>query len=346
VHGVTLTPEQGSHFAELALGGISREYPNKLDHVINGSADLLSPRALHPAFYGCFDWHSSVHGHWMLVRLLRALPGWADAASVRSALAANLTTANLQAERAYLDGPNRRSFERTYGWTWLLKLAEELYLWDDPQAQQWSQDIQPLAEAFVALYLDFLPRQTYPIRVGTHSNTAFGLIFALDYARTVKRTELESLLTERAMHYFGADRDYPAQLEPNGNDFLSPALVEAYLMSSVMSSAGFLEWLGSFLPGLQHGEPANLLAPSHVSDRTDPQIVHLDGLNLSRAWCMQGIASVLPAAAPTRDTLLASAAKHANASLPHVASGDYMGEHWLASFAVLMLTGSSLQEQP
>ena len=211
---MTLIPEQGSHFAQLALGGISREYPNKLDHVINGPADLLSPRALHPAFYGCFDWHSSVHGHWMLVRLLHALPNWPDAAPVRAALAANLTRENLQAERAYLDGPNRRSFVRTYGWAWLLKLAEELYLWDDPQAKEWSHHIQPLAEAFVDLYLDFLPRQTYPIRVGTHTNTAFGLIFALDYARTVKHTELESLLTERALHYFGGDRDYPAQLEP------------------------------------------------------------------------------------------------------------------------------------
>ena len=179
--------------------------------------------------------------------------------------------------------------------------------------------------------------------MGTHTNTAFGLIFALDYARTLKHSDLENLLTERALHYFGTDRDYPAQLEPNGNDFLSPALTEAYLMSIVMPPAGFPAWLGSFLPGLQHGEPANLLAPAHVSDRTDPQIVHLDGLNLSRAWCMQGIASVLPATDPARNTLLASAAKHANASLPHVASGDYMGEHWLASFAVLMLTGSSLR---
>jgi hypothetical protein len=339
---VTLTPEQGSHFAKLALGGISREYPNKLDHVINGTADLLSPRALHPAFYGCFDWHSSVHGHWMLVRLLRALPGWPDAPAVRSALAANLTRENLQAECAYLDGPNRRSFERTYGWTWLLKLAEELYLWDDPQAKEWSHDIRPLAEAFVDLYLDFLPRQTYPIRVGTHSNTAFGLIFALDYARTLRHSALESLLTERALHYFGGDRAYPAQLEPNGNDFLSPSLVEAYLMSIVMPPAAFASWFGNFLPALQRGEPANLLAPAHVSDRTDPQIVHLDGLNLSRAWCMQGIATALPASNPARYTLLASANDHVTASLPHVASGDYMGEHWLASFAVLMLTGSSL----
>jgi hypothetical protein len=339
---MNLSNEQAAHFAELALAGISREYPNKLDHLINGPADLRSPRALHPAFYGCFDWHSSVHGHWMLVRLLRALPALPDAPSIRSALAANLTTANLQAERAYLDGPNRRSFERTYGWTWLLKLAEELYLWDDPQGKQWSHDIQPLAEAFVALYLDFLPRQTYPIRVGTHSNTAFGLIFALDYARTLKRPDLDTLLVESASRYFGGDHAYPAQLEPNGNDFLSPALTEAYLMSLIMPPTAFATWFHDLLPDLDQGEPANLLAPAQVSDRTDPQIVHLDGLNLSRAWCMQGIASTLPTSDPARATHHSSARQHADASLPHVASGNYMGEHWLASFAVLMLTGSSL----
>ena len=339
---MTISSEQGSHFAGLALAGISREYPNKLDHVINGPADLLRPRALHPAFYGCFDWHSSVHGHWMLVRLLRALPGWEDATTVRAALATNLAHENLQAERAYLDGPNRRSFERTYGWAWLLKLAEELYLWDDPQGKEWARDIQPLTEAFVERYLEFLPKQTYPIRVGTHSNTAFGLIFALDYARAVKHSELESLLIERALSYFGGDRDYPAQLEPNGNDFFSPALIEAYLMSSTLPPAEFGGWFRRFLPEIERGKPGNLFTPAEVSDRTDPQIVHLDGLNLSRAWCMEGIASILPEGGPARAILLGSATRHANASLSHVASGDYMGEHWLASFAVLMLTGPTL----
>jgi hypothetical protein len=342
MHGLMLTNEQGSHFAELALAGISREYPNKLDHVINGRDDLVSPRTLHPAFYGCFDWHSSVHGHWMLVRLLRLLSDWEDAPAVRTALAANLTRENLRAERVYLDGPHRRSFERTYGWAWLLKLAEELHVWNDPQGQDWAYDIQPLADAFVERYIEFLPKQTYPIRVGTHSNTAFGLIFALDYARTMKHTRLESLLVERARHYFGGDREYPAQIEPNGNDFFSPALIEAYLMSRVLPPAEFGAWFGNFLPGIERGKPANLFTPALVSDRTDPQIVHLDGLNLSRAWCMRGIAAILPEGDPTRALLTQSASTHADASLPHIASGDYMGEHWLASFAVLMLTGSSL----
>jgi hypothetical protein len=333
-----ISHEQATYFARLALHGIHREYPNKLDHVINGDHDLRSPRVLHPAFYGCFDWHSSVHGHWMLVRLLRLLPGWPDAPAVRSALALNLTRENLQVELAYLQGPNRRSFERTYGWAWLLKLAEELHTWDDLQGQEWAGYLRPLAGAFVSLYLDFLPRQTYPIRVGTHPNTAFGIAFALDYARTLGHTTLETLLVERALHYFSNDADAPARWEPNGADFFSPSLIEADLMGRVLPPADFAQWFSHFLPGIAQGEPTNLLAPAYVSDRTDPQIVHLDGLNLTRAWCMKGIATALPDGDPARSVLLESAEGHAQASLPHIASGDYMGEHWLASFAVYMLS--------
>ena len=230
-----LSTQTATHFAELALHGIHREYPNKLDHVINGDSDLQSPRALHPAFYGCFDWHSSVHGHWMLVRLLRLLPDWPDAPTVRAALAQNLTQANLQTELAYLQAPNRRSFERTYGWAWLLKLAEELTTWDDPQGQEWARSLQPLAAAFANLYIDFLPKQTYPIRVGTHPNTAFGIAFSLDYTRTLGHTSLETLLVERALHYFSNDQDAPARWEPNGNDFFSPSLIEADLMRRVLT---------------------------------------------------------------------------------------------------------------
>lgn len=334
----TLTNQTASSLAGLALHGIHREYPNKLDHVINGGDDLSSPRTLHPAFYGCFDWHSSVHGHWMLVRLLRLMSDWPDAPLVRDALAHNLKRENLHAEAAYLDGPNRRSFERTYGWAWLLKLAQELRTWDDPQGQEWAESMEPLAERFVALYFDFLPKQTYPIRVGTHSNTAFGLTFALDYARASEREDLEDLLVERAFDYYADDADAPASWEPNGNDFFSPSLIEADLMRRVLRSDDFADWLRYFLPDLAQGIPANLLQPAHVSDRTDPQIVHLDGLNLSRAWCMNGIASVLPSHNPARAVLRSSAQLHAEASLPHIASGDYMGEHWLASFAVYMLT--------
>jgi hypothetical protein len=334
----TLTTEQGSHFARLALEGIHREYPNKLDHVINGPGDLQSPRSLHPAFYGCFDWHSSVHGHWMLVRLLRLLPGLPEAEEIRAALGRNLTAENIQVETAYLGQPSRASFERTYGWAWLLKLAEELHTWDDPQGKEWSRNLQGLTEIFVQRYLDFLPKQTYPIRTGTHPNTAFGLTFALDYARTASIGELESLIVQRSMAYYSHDENCPATWEPGGSDFLSPCLVEADLMRHVLPAGEFRPWLQRFLPGLTNGEPENLFTPATVSDRTDPQIVHLDGLNLSRAWCMRNIAAASTSDDPAYRVLANSAELHAQASLPHVASGDYMGEHWLASFAVYMLS--------
>jgi hypothetical protein len=333
-----ITPQQISQFARLALQGISREYPNKLDHVINDEGDLLSPRALHPAFYGCFDWHSCVHSHWMLVRLLRTVPGLPEAMQIRAAVNTNLTEENLLAELAYLQQPNRRSFERTYGWAWLLKLAEELYSWEDGDGKQWSRNLQPPADWFVERYLEFLPKQTYPIRVGTHPNTAFGLTFALDYARTVGVSELEKLIVERSLVYFSGDSNYPAAWEPSGSDFLSPSLVEADLMRRVLSQTEFRSWFDRFLPGIARSEPKSLLQPATVADRTDPQIVHLVGLNLSRAWCMRSIAAALPPDHPARHVLTESARLHADASLPHVASGDYMGEHWLATFAVYLLS--------
>ncbi len=337
-YNLTLTTEQASRFARLALAGIGREYPNKPDHVLNDEGDVLGPRTLHPAFYGCFDWHSAVHSHWLLVRLLRLVPDLPEAQQVRTALSEHLTADNLLAERAYLDRPNRRSFERTYGWAWLLKLAEELRIWDDPHARQWSLNLQPLADRFVELYLDFLPRLTYPIRTGTHPNTAFGLAFALDYARTVAHRGLEALVVERALSYFGADRHYPAEWEPGGGDFFSPCLMEAELMRRVLPPDEFRGWLYAFLPGVSRGEPPGLFTPATVTDRTDPQIVHLDGLNLSRAWCMQGIASALGPHDPAHTVLVESARRHAGTSLPHVASGNYMGEHWLATFALLALS--------
>ncbi|MEA2575411.1 MAG: hypothetical protein QOH93_2709 [Chloroflexia bacterium] len=335
---IALGVEQGSRFADLALKGICREYPNKLDHVINDEADVRAPRQLHPAFYGCFDWHSSVHSHWLLVRLLKVLPELPQAQEIRDALASNLAAGNLQAEKEYLDQPSRRSFERTYGWAWLLKLTEELYTWDDPQGTEWYTNLQPLAGSFVDRYLHFLPTQTYPIRTGTHPNTAFGLTFAFDYACTMEHEELENLIVERSLAYFLADTNCPAAWEPGGNDFLSPSLVEADLMRRVLPSGEFQEWLERFLPGLERGEPATLLQPATVADRTDPQIVHLDGLNLSRAWCMRNLASALPPQHPARRVLSEAAERHERASLPHVTSGDYMGEHWLASFAVYLLS--------
>jgi hypothetical protein len=350
-----------ARFAELALKCIRQEYPNKLDHALSDASQLMSPRKLHPAFYGCYDWHSSVHGHWLLVHLLRAREQELDdahvnaalpEAGIRDALDANLTAENIMAEDEYFRDPARASYERPYGWAWLLKLQEELYLWDDPDACRWFESLRPLAETIVGKYLAFFPKQNYPIRVGTHFNTAFGLAFAWDYAETLARggkknldartlenlDELKLLVCERARAYFAGDRDAPAAWEPGGDDFLSPSLIEADLMRRVFDGAEFTRWFADFLPGLEDGSPANLLVPAHVTDRSDPKIVHLDGMNLSRAWCMRSIASALPTDSPRRLVLERAAAVHAAATLPHITSGDYAGEHWLATFAVYMLS--------
>jgi hypothetical protein len=333
-----LSAEQASNFAKLALRCVQKEYPNKLDHVMNDASEVRNPQDLHPAFYGCFDWHSSVHGHWMLVRLLKLYPGLPEAPAIRSALNANLNSTAIAAEVAYLGQANRQSFERTYGWAWLLKLAEELAGWEDPDARRWAVAVNPLATALATRLAAFLPRQNYPIRTGVHPNTAFALAFALDYARKAADKPLEALLIERSRTYFGADADYPAAWEPGGEDFFSPALVEADLMRRVMRQNEFGAWLGRFLPGLERGEPHRLLQPAVVTDRTDPKLVHLDGLNLSRAWCMRSIAATLAPTDPRRNVLLDSAERHGKASLPFIASGDYAGEHWLASFAVHLLS--------
>ena len=335
---MTLDRDAASRFAHLALKGIQREYPNKPGHVMNHAGEVVNPATIHPAFYGSFDWHSSVHGHWMLVRVLRLFPDLAEASAIRQALHENLSKGNILAEVDYLRQPNRASFERTYGWAWLLKLAEELHIWDDRDARIWSQNVAPLAQAITDRYLDFLPKQTYPMRRGVHPNTAFGIAFALDYARTTRHSQLEELLVQRSLDYFGQDQDYPALWEPDGDDFFSRSLTEADLMRRILSAKDFARWLRGFLPDLVKNEPQSLLNPAHVSDRSDPKIVHLDGLNLSRAWCMNGIAKALPAQDPRRRVLAASSRRHAEATLPHIASGHYEGEHWLASFAVYLLT--------
>ena len=334
----SLNEKQASHFAALALKCVAREYPNKPEHVINNTSEVKSPKELHPTFYGCYDWHSSVHGHWMLIRLLKTFPNLPEAAQIRSALNANLTPENVQAEVAYMRQPNRQSFERTYGWAWLLKLAEELMTWNDADGKRWSGNLQPLAELIANSYRTFLPKQTYPIRTGVHPNTAFGLAFALDYAKTRGDRELEALLKERSRTYFATDVNYPAAWEPGGEDFFSAALMEADLMRRVMPPAEFGPWFTRFLPMVGRGEPSALMNPAIVTDRSDPKLVHLDGLNLSRAWCMRSIARALSLKDSARAELNAAAAKHAAAALAHVASGDYAGEHWLASFAVYLLS--------
>jgi hypothetical protein len=335
---LTLNAARASAFARLALKGLQKEFPNKPGHVLNGAADIKGPRALHPAFYGCFDWHSSVHGHWLLVRLVRRFPDLPEGRRARAVLAEHLTARNLRVEADYFAGPNRQSFERTYGWAWLLKLAEELHGWDDPEARAWSRNLRPLREVIVARYRAFLPKQTYPIRVGTHTNTAFGLAFALDYARAAGDDGLRRLLEERSRTYFARDVGAPARWEPDGADFFSPSLMEADLMRRVLPPAEFRTWFGRFLPGIARGEPKSLLEPAKVTDRSDPQLAHLDGLNLSRPWCMRGVAAALPRGDPTRGVLAAAAARHAEAALSHVASGHYAGEHWLASFATYLLS--------
>ena len=335
---LSLTQGQASHFAQLALKCVRKEYPNKLDHTMNDAGEVLSPKALHPAFYGCFDWHSTVHGHWMLVHLLKTFPNMPEAREIREALDANLTENNIAGEVAYLKQANRASFERTYGWAWLLKLAEELRGWNDDDGRKWSKNLQPLADGFVEKYLAFLPKQNYPIRTGVHPNTAFGLAFGLDYARAIGDKKLEALIIERSQMYFAKDTNYPAAWEPGGEDFFSPALIEADLMQRVWTKSQFFAWFHRFLPGIVRNQPKQLLQPAIVTDRTDPKLVHLDGLNLSRAWCMRSIAVALPANDPARKILARSATEHAQAALPYIASGNYEGEHWLASFAVYLLT--------
>ena len=331
-----LTPELASRFACLVLAGVNREYPNKLDHVINGQEEVRSPRELHPAFFGCFDWHSAVHGHWLLARILRMFPEGQAAGQIRAALSKSLTPRNIGIEIAYLSRPNSGSFERTYGWAWLLKLAEEISRCTHASVEGsggWLDALWPLAEAFEHRFLNYLPRAEYPIRTGVHPNTAFALAFAHDFAAHFGRTELRLLVDMKAEGYYLGDVDYPAHLEPSGADFFSPALMEADLMRRVLDRDAFSAWFIRFLAGAARAEPRCLFEPAGVSDRSDLQIVHLDGLNLSRAWNLRNVGNALGL------DLRAAAARHIDASLPHVASGSYAGEHWLATFAMLALTG-------
>ncbi len=333
-----LSSDQAAHFAQLAARCIQVEYPNKLSHIMNDSSEVLGPKEIHPAFYGCFDWHSSVHGHWMLVRLLKLFPSLPQGQTYRQMISANLTVENIAQEVAYLQQANRKSFERTYGWAWLLKLAEELHTWEDPQGQKWRNSLKPLEKLIVERYLEFLPRQTYAIRTGLHPNTAFGLSFAWDYAQTLEHHALAGLIHERGLTYFGSDSNCPIDWEPGGSDFLSPCLEEANFMQRILTQEEFVPWLKEFFPTLFLPSASSLFDPAEVADRSDPQIVHLDGLNLSRSWCMKGLASALPNNSRVSEALKRSAQLHLEASLPHIASGNYEGEHWLASFAVYAMT--------
>ena len=332
----------------MALANVAREYPAKLDHVINGLDDVRTPSLLHPAFHGSFDWHSCVHAHWMLARLLRLFPGEVFAPGIRELLNRRITAPNVAGEVAYLRQNNRKSFVRTYGWAWLLKLAEELGLGSGSGSDangfaQWRDLLSPLTEEFIGLYHDSLPRARVPLRYGLHPNSAFGLIFAIDFALSAGNKPLRELCNEKALDWFAADTDYPARLEPSGNEFLSPALVEADLMRRVLDRPSFGIWLQRFLPQLAAGLPLALFTPVESGDRSDPQMVHLDGLNLSRAWCLRGIAQALGSDDPRSAPLSKAGDAHLAAGLLTVQSGDYMGEHWLATFAVFALTEMAIE---
>ena len=333
-----LTTELASRLARVALANVGTDYPNKPDHVLVRPDDLRPSRELHPAFFGSYDWHSCVHMHWSLARVRRLVPDLPERAGITQVFDLHLEPAAIATECAYLARPSTASFERPYGWAWLLELARELAQDDDRDARRWSRALAPLADAFAQRFRDWLPRAHYPIRYGMHANTAFGLAFALDYARAVGASELEEACVERALAWYVDDRDAPAAWEPSGADFLSPALVEADLMRRVLPHERYGPWLERFLPGLARGEPAALFMPALVSDRTDPQIVHLDGLNLSRAWCMRGIANALSPADARAKPLARAARRHIAAGFAGLDSGDYMGAHWLATFALLALS--------
>ncbi len=333
-----LTHEQVAAFAELALKGIPQEYPNKPSNVMTTAADVQSPRQMHPVFYGCFDWHSSVHGHWMLARLLKLYPDAPVASRIRTVLNEQLTADKLQKEADYFQSKENKSFERMYGWAWALQLVAELHDWQDADAVRWRENLRPLENVIVELATGYLPRLTFPIRTGIHPDTGFALGMEIDYARKVGNKAFEQLLVEKARQFYLNDKDYPVHYEPSGHDFFSSGFNEADLMRRVLTSAEFSEWLDQFLPQLRNDAMGPMMEPVEVSDVTDGHLVHLAGLDLSRAWTMNGIARALPEADVRRQLLLQAVQVHADAGMKYVNSGHYEGEHWLATFAVYYLT--------
>ncbi|MHA6288190.1 DUF2891 domain-containing protein [Maricaulis sp. CAU 1757] len=331
-----------ARFLTLALECAEREYPNKISHVLNGDADAQAPRDLYPAFYGCYDWHSAVHGHWLMVRLVRQFPDTPGAAQAEEVLDRHLTADNLLGETAYFQADGRASFERPYGLAWLLQLGTELREWEDPRAARWGQALEPLEREISARFQSWLPNLAYPVRIGTHNQTAFGLALALDWARTSGDRELESLIIGKAIEFFADDENCPIAWEPSGEDFLSPCLMEADLMRRVLAPDEFADWLGRFLPDIPHEATADWLEPGIVLDPSDGKLVHLDGLNLSRAWNLDGIADSLPQDDARIPALVAARDAHAEAGLAAVNGESYAGGHWLASFATYLVTRRGL----
>ncbi len=323
--------EQATNLSKLPVDCIQTEYPNKLNQTIGSPEDLQTPKQLHPAFYGCFDWHSAVHGHWSLVSLLKQFPELEQRQAIESLLLQNISEDHIKAEVAYFEGAYNGSYERTYGWAWLLKLAEELHTWDAPVARELERNLEPLTALVVDKYIEFLPKLKYPIRVGEHPNTAFGLSFAYDYAKTLEKQDLKALIEQRAKDFYGNDQDCPMSWEPGGFDFLSPCLEEAALMKRVLPTTDFKSWLSQFLPDLKNKDFA--LSVGEVSDRSDGKLVHLDGVNFSRAWSLNEIAKDLP----EYQHLQNIANQHINYALPNVVGDSYEGGHWLGSFAIYAL---------
>jgi len=341
----TFDPNAAERFANLAFACVHKEFPNKIGHSLNSDADVAPPRKLTPAFYGCYDWHSSVHGHWLLARLIRTFPNAAFAPSAREALRQSLTADNIAQEAAYLRAEGRASFERPYGLAWLLQLVTELREWDDPQAREMAANLRPLEEAAQARLKDWLPKLSYPVRIGEHSQTAFALGLMLDYARAAGDTKFAALLESKARQFYLGDKDCPLGYEPSGEDFLSPCLGEADLMRRVLPSAEFARWLRSFLPQISPAKHGSWLQPVVSPDPSDPKLAHLDGLNLSRAWMLEGIAAGLPKGDKRLPMIRAAAEEHRGAGLAAVTGKHYEGGHWLGSFAVYLVTRRGIAQK-
>jgi hypothetical protein len=334
----TLDASAAERFANLALACVHKEYPNKISHSLNSDADVAPPRKLTPAFYGCYDWHSSVHGHWLLARLVRTFPQASFVPAARAALQQSLTMENLAQEAAYLKAEGRASFERPYGLAWLLQLATELREWDDPQARVMAGNLQPLEAAALDRLQTWLPKLSHPVRIGEHAQTAFSLGLMIDYARSGKKNAFASLLVGKASEFYEKDVNCPLAYEPSGEDFLSPCIAEADLMRRVLPSAEFAQWLKTFLPQISAARNGAWLQPVVSPDPSDPKLAHLDGLNLSRAWMLEGIASGLPKNDKRLPAILASAEAHRRAGLAAVTGEHYEGGHWLGSYAVYLVT--------
>ena len=342
--GDQLSDQQVAAFAKLALDGLDTEYPNKPGHVFDGPDSIAPPKELTPAFYGSFDWHSAVHGHWMLIRLLRQFPENSLESEIREKLNQHLSADNIKAEAKFFSEKRNKSFERMYGWAWYLRMVAECETWDDSDAKKWRDNLRPLEEVLVERAMAYLPLLQYPIRTGQHPDSGFALGQLLDYARAVGNEELEALVVERAKDFFANDTDYPTKYEPSGHDFFSSCWNEADLMRRVLTQDEFVQWFDKYLPSLKTGESGNLLIPVEVADVTDGKLVHLAGLDLSRGWCLQGIASSLPEDDSRVELLNQSAAEHAQMGYKYVFSGHYAGEHWLATFAIYLHTRVGVDE--